>query len=72
MLTERQLGEYQEQGFVFPLPVFSHEEVPTIRGKLETLEAGHNGRLPAPVNRKPHLILTWLNTLIRDARIRPG
>jgi non-heme Fe2+,alpha-ketoglutarate-dependent halogenase len=69
MLTERQLGEYQEQGFLFPLPVFSHEEVTMLRGRLETLEAEHNGRLPAPFNRKPHLLLTCLNELIRDARI---
>lgn len=69
MLTERQLGEYQEQGFLFPLPVFSHEEVTMLRGRLEALEAGHGGRLPAPVNRKPHLLLTWLNELIRDPRI---
>ena len=59
MLTERQLGEYQEQGFLFPLRVFSHEEVTMLRGRLEALEAGHGGRLPAPVNRKPHLLLTW-------------
>jgi ectoine hydroxylase-related dioxygenase (phytanoyl-CoA dioxygenase family) len=27
------------------------------------------GRLPARINRKPHLLLTWLNELIRDPRI---
>lgn len=40
-----------------------------LRGRLEALEAEQGGRLPAPVNRKPHLLLTWLNELIRDARI---
>lgn len=69
MLSRHQLGEYQEQGFLFPLPVLSQEETATLRGRLEALESQHDGRLPALVNRKPHLLLTWLNELVRDARI---
>ncbi len=68
-LTEHQLGEYQERGFLFPLPVLSTSETATLRGKLEELEAREGGRLPARINRKPHLLLTWLNELIRDPRI---
>ncbi len=69
VLAKDQLGAYQEQGFLFPLPVLSNEETTTLRGRLEALEAQHAGRLPGLVNRKPHLLLTWLNQLIRDARI---
>lgn len=69
MLTERQLGEYQQQGFLSPLSVLSNEETATLRGRLEALEDQHGGRLPALVNRKPHLLLTWLYELIRDDRI---
>lgn len=54
---------------LFPLPVLSDEETTTLRIRLEALEAQYGGRLPATVNRKPHLILTWLNDLIRDHRI---
>ena len=68
-LTKHQLGEYQQQGFLFPLPVLSESETATLRGKLEDLEVQHGGRLPASTNRKPHLLLTWLNELIRDPRI---
>jgi len=68
-LTKHQLGEYQQQGFLFPLPVFSDEETAALRGKLEEVETKQGGQLPARINRKPHLLLTWLNELIRDSRI---
>jgi non-haem Fe2+, alpha-ketoglutarate-dependent halogenase len=68
-LTKHQLGEYQQQGFLFPLPVLSDLETATLRRKLEELETGQGGQLPTRINRKPHLLLTWLNELIRDPRI---
>jgi hypothetical protein len=68
-LTEHQLGEYQQRGFLFPLPVLSESETIMLRRSLEDLEAREGGRLPAHLNRKPHLLLTWLNELIRDPRI---
>jgi len=68
-LTKHQLGEYQHQGFLFPLPILSESETAALRRKLEDLEINQGGRLPALINRKPHLLLTWLNALIRDPRI---
>jgi non-haem Fe2+, alpha-ketoglutarate-dependent halogenase len=68
-LTKHQLGEYQQQGFLSPLPVFSDSETANLRSKLEELEMNQGGRLPPRINRKPHLLLTWLNELIRHPRI---
>ena len=68
-LTKHQLGEYQQQGFLFPLSVLTESETATLRRKLEQLETDRGGQLPARINRKPHLLLTWLNELIRDSRI---
>jgi hypothetical protein len=68
-LSQQQLGAYQEQGFLFPFPVLSETETNDLRARLEDLEARHGGRLPTRINRKPHLLLTWLNELIRDSRI---
>ena len=31
-LTKHQLGEYQQQGFLFPLPVLSDSETAALRG----------------------------------------
>ncbi len=64
-----QLRTYQQEGFFFPLPVLSEPETSILRAKLEQVEIQHGGSLPAPINRKPHLLLTWLNQLIRDPRI---
>ena len=63
------LDTYRQQGFLFPLPALSHSETAILGTKLEELEAQHGGKLPPHINRKPHLLLTWLNELIRDPRI---
>jgi non-heme Fe2+,alpha-ketoglutarate-dependent halogenase len=68
-LNRQQLDEYQQHGFLFPLPVLSDSETTALRNRLEALESEHGGRLPAHINRKPHVLLTWLNELIRDPRI---
>ncbi len=60
---------YRRDGFVFPLFALADSEVAILRTKLEELEALHGGKLPSDLNRKPHLLLTWLNDLIRDPRI---
>jgi Phytanoyl-CoA dioxygenase (PhyH) len=59
------LNRYRRDGFVFPVPALSDSEVAILRVKLEELERQHGGKLPPHVNRKPHLLLTWLNDLIR-------
>ena len=68
-LNKQQQGEYQQQGFLFPLPDLSDSETTALRSKLEGLEADQGGRVPSHINRKPHLLLTWLNELIRNPRI---
>jgi len=68
-LGEDFLNTYREQGFLFPLPALTDSEAILLRTKLEELEAQHGGKLPPHINRKPHLLLTWLNELIRDPRI---
>ncbi|HEY3937579.1 MAG TPA: phytanoyl-CoA dioxygenase family protein [Bryobacteraceae bacterium] len=72
MDTERNkdfLDAYRERGFLFPLPALAPAETAALRTKLEDLEAQHGGKVPPPVNRKPHLLLTWLNELIRHPSI---
>jgi hypothetical protein len=68
-LTAHQLNNYRQQGYLFPFDVLSERETAVLRTKLEELEMKHGGQLPPRINRKPHLLLTWLNELIRDARI---
>jgi hypothetical protein len=63
------LDAYRREGFVFPLSALSTSETTTLRTKLEELQAQNGGKLPPDINRKPHLLLTWLNELIRHPRI---
>ena len=63
------LATYRQDGFVFPLRALPDSEISQLKTKLEDLEAQHGGKLPPAINRKPHLLLTWLNELIRDRRI---
>jgi hypothetical protein len=68
-LSKDHLDLYRQQGFLSPLPALSKSETALLRIKLEELEARHGGKLPPAFNRKPHLLLTWLNELIRYPRI---
>jgi len=63
------LNAYRREGILFPLCALSNSETTALRTKLEELEVQHGGKLPPHINRKPHLLLTWLNELIRHPRI---
>jgi len=63
------LDAYRREGFVFPLSALSTSETTALRTKLEELQAQNGGKLPPHINRKPHLLVTWLNDLIRHPRI---
>jgi non-haem Fe2+, alpha-ketoglutarate-dependent halogenase len=63
------LDAYRRDGFSFPLSALSNSETTALRTKLEELEVQHGGKLPPHINRKPHVLLTWLNELIRHPRI---
>ena len=60
---------YQRDGFYFPLRVMPESEAADYRRKLEEFEAVHGPVMKTAVRNKPHLVFTWINKLIRDARI---
>jgi hypothetical protein len=68
-LTEAQVAQYQRDGFYFPVPVFSPEEVRELRTQLETFEARQGHVLQGAQRLKTNLLLTWVARLIRDPRI---
>ena len=68
-LSPSALARYHDEGIHFPLPVLSRGEAAEYLLRLETLEARDGGRLSARNNQKPHLLLTWLDRLIRHPRI---
>jgi hypothetical protein len=68
-LNPAQKRFYEENGYLFPLPALDQTEVRTLRGRFEGLCAREGGRLSRSTNTRPHLLLTWLDALIRDPRI---
>ena len=68
-LSEAQVAHYRRDGFYFPVPVFSPEEVTALRQQLETFEAGQGHVLQGVQRLKTNLLLPWVDHLIRDPRI---
>lgn len=60
---------YQRDGFYFPVRVMSESDAAEYRRKLEAYEAAHQPIMKTALRNKPHLVFTWINELIRDARI---
>ena len=64
-LSTEQVAEYRERGVLFPLPALSADEAAGLvlryRAHADFIKGGNN--------QKPYLLFTWLDALVRDARI---
>jgi len=68
-LSDRQIAQYHRDGCLFPLHVFSRNEITSLCAELAGLQRHEGGRVSARTNRKPHLLLPWLNEVIRHPKI---
>ncbi|HEY2113007.1 MAG TPA: hypothetical protein VGH25_14925, partial [Dongiaceae bacterium] len=62
-------ARYRRDGVLFPLPAVGAADGGALLDKFEALEAREGGQITRRTNHKPHLLLSWLADLIRDARI---
>lgn len=69
VMTSEEVARYRDRGIAFPFDAFSAQEAAEMRRKFEAAEARDGGALSPVSNRKPHLLMTWANDLIRDPRI---
>lgn len=69
LLDETTIAKYRSDGICFPVPICSPEEAAEKLRKLEALETREGGRLSARTNTKPHLLLPWVDELVRHPRI---
>jgi hypothetical protein len=69
LLSAEMTERYRHEGALFPLPAVGAANAGALLDKLEILERREGGRLSRRTNHKPHLLLTWLADLVRDARI---
>jgi non-heme Fe2+,alpha-ketoglutarate-dependent halogenase len=67
-LSEQQIANYRASGILFPIPAISGQEAGDLL-RLERLERAEGGKLSRRTNHKPHLLLSWLNQLVRDPRV---
>ena len=73
VLTEQQIADYRRDGYLFPVPAMSEAEAGRYFGQLQAYEADSLGGLVSAVGGaarfKNHLLLTWVNDLVRHPAI---
>jgi chlorinating enzyme len=68
-LSAAEVATFEERGYHFPIRVLDEATTGGFRAQLEALAAAEGGKLSRGTNQKPHLLLPWLNELIRHPRI---
>ena len=69
ILTQAQIDQFRQQGFVSPVRIMPAEEAIAYRRALERFEAASGGPLRGDLRHKSHLLFTWLGDLVRHPRI---
>ncbi|MDE5446766.1 phytanoyl-CoA dioxygenase [Bradyrhizobium sp. CSA207] len=69
ILTPGQIEAYRKDGYVAPIRVISTERAAAIRQRIEEFERSHGAPLSATIRKRPHLLFTCLNELMREERI---
>jgi hypothetical protein len=70
ILTSTQIKKYKQDGFHFPLDVFTRDEAALLLKKLEEIERSfHAGRIPPIFNLKAHLLNPWLWDVVHNEHI---
>jgi hypothetical protein len=68
-LGATEIRHYRERGFVSRIPALSPGAAAALRARLERFEASHGGPIKGDLRHKTHLLFTWLDALVREARI---
>src|SRR5205823_3835766 len=68
-LTKTQIAQYDEAGYLAPIPVMVEDEALALRQKLEAIEAEMGGPLRGDLRHKTHLLFPFLGGLVRHPRI---
>ena len=68
-LSEGAIEQIRRLGYYYPFQLMSESEAAHLRARLEAAEAAEGGKLKPAHRNKSHLLLKWLDDLIRDARV---
>ena len=66
VLNEGQMAQYNEHGYVYPIPVLTAAEAAEARGKLEAYEADAGGTVGTHERSKCHLLFRWVDEIMRN------
>lgn len=64
-LSDDARQQYRNDGFYFPNRAMSAEQAAGYRRKLEAFEASQGGKITGRMLQKLHLLLTWMDELVR-------
>ena len=68
-LTAAEVARYRRDGYLFPLPALSSEEVARYRCALEKHETGAGKSLHGKYKHKVHLLFTWASELVHHPAV---
>ncbi len=68
-LSEAQIRQYHERGYLCPIRVLSAEQAVACRQRLEAAEAANGGPFKGAMKQKPHLLFTFLDELVRQPAV---
>lgn len=68
-LSSTAVESYKRDGFYFPVPALSQDEVAYFRGKLEAHERETGAPLQGNMRHKAHLLFTWVDELVHHPKI---
>ncbi|MDP3240807.1 MAG: phytanoyl-CoA dioxygenase family protein [Reyranella sp.] len=69
ILTGMQVDQYRGEGFVFPVPVLTNDEVRELRADLEHWERQQGHPLDFPEKSKSYLLYKWADTLVHHPKV---
>jgi chlorinating enzyme len=69
MLSEAQVAAYRRDGYLSPLRAMDAADMAPLRREYAALCAREGGMLSKRTNQKPHLLLPWIDELVRHPRL---
>lgn len=69
VLSVSEVGQFDHDGYISPIPVLSVAEANDLRHQLEAVEATQDGALYPAQRSKSFLLFKWLNDLVGDPRV---
>ena len=69
LLSDANVRQFNDHGYVAPVPVLSADEVARYRKKFDAFEAHEGGKLAGGVRNKSHLFLTWVHEIATHPKV---